>query len=217
MRRSVTSRVVGAAGVAVLVVLGGCGSAPREATDAELAPVDQDANGQAVALGKSPKKNERAGPAPAAPAAPAAPRDEGPIVTLIYVTEIRDKGRDRPAAVIFTSDPESEYLQGEKPRPSRVLKPTLGSNMVKLLDALRQEGLDTLPSEAEALEADIGRGRQVIVVRDGRRVAYRQAACKADATAFRTFNRIERVLVRYSQGDATFVETEGLAPIPGKQ
>jgi hypothetical protein len=227
--------------VLAVAFLPACGSQPKpkEATNDELAYQDVDVSGRPIARSQpaapaAPAPRPSAAPAPA-PATPAAdglpsPEDDGyrpdpsdpqkikqlppPAITLVYVCEIRDKGRVRPAAAIFSCDPECPYLL-ERPRPSRILKPLRWGKMMHLLADLRRTGFESLPVEEQKLDDAIGGDRQFILIRDGKRVDYKKSATKLDKTLYETFARCERVLVGYSQGSDTFEFTEGLGPIPG--
>jgi hypothetical protein len=199
----------------------GCQSTPTEATDAELAFHDEPADGPVPEFGpttKGPSTTETAQKAPA-PGAPAAPKpgtsasDQGPLLTIVYVTEIRIGARRRPGAVIFASDPDSGYLQ-EEPRPSRVLKPIDRADMARLLLELRAAGLDLLPHQDLADSDPITGERQIIFVRDGKRVVYLVSASQSDANAFKAFNRCEKVLLDRAHGPDSFVETKGREATP---
>jgi hypothetical protein len=188
-------------GVLAVASLAGCRSAPKEATDAELAPVDQDANAPVPRLMNDPE--------PVDPSQPAGAATAGPIVTLIYVTEIGNREKHRPGAVIFSSDPECPYFANERPRPSRVMVPTTGSNMLRILNDLQKAGLGATATADQRLEDPITRDRQVIVIRDGKRVCYTQG--EGNAFQAQAFTRCQNVLIGYSRV-STYVETEGLHP-----
>jgi hypothetical protein len=190
--------------VALLCVasLLGCSSpAPQPATDDELAPVDQPANPGQLVL-EPPK------PAPQKTGAPVDP-DQGPIATIIYVTEIRNRdGSKRPGAVIFSSDPDSPYLQ-ERPRPSRILKPVVGGERAHLFGELRTTGLERLPAEPQLPDEAITPDRQIIVIHDGKRVTYRQNNVRTNADAFKLFSACEKVVVDFSHDQDPYVQTMG--------
>jgi hypothetical protein len=213
--------------LALVLVLGCSKPAPREATDAELAPVDVDTNGQPIhgpatpapALTPAPARPEppvrdASQPRESDKAAQPQPPTDGPIVTVLYVCEIGTREKKRPAVVVFSSDPECVYLN-ERPRPSRILKPVNGWKISQLLADLKRVGLDTLPREDQPLDQRIEGDRQILIIRDGKRIDFKKSACQLDAKLWETFAKCEHTLVFYSSGSDTFVETEGLAPIPG--
>ncbi len=178
----------------------GCSSTPKEATPEELEPVDQPANPQIP-------QPRQAGPASAG-AAPVDP-DRGPVATIVYVTEVKNRdGTRRPGAVIFSSDPDSPYLN-ERPRASRVMKPIVRAQMGQLLDQLRTTGLERLPAEAQQANDAITPDRQIIVIRDDKRVTYRQSATRANAEAFKLFAACEKVVVDFSHDQDPYVQTMG--------
>lgn len=208
----------------------------KEATDEELQYVETDVHGNPIArrpapAAPSPPPEQHAGvdtrPSAASrkssalqadPGEPKPSQDvstDGPIITIVYVCEIAtDEGRRRPGAVIFSSDPDSPYISNERPRPSRILKPSTGEGMLAIIADLQKAGLDSLPREEQKLDEAISGDRQFFILRDGKRVNYRKLATKQDAKLYEAFNRCERVLVRYSAAKADIVETEGLHPAP---
>ena len=222
---------------------GACSSHPQQQPPSKAAPEDDyqdtDVNGRPIksSTTKPAAAAPRAEPTPVA-AKPGTlgsdglpmPDDDGytpdpkdpqhqkqlppPSITLVYVCEIRDQGRVRPAAAIFSCDSESPYLN-ERPRPSRILKPLRWGKIVHLLAELKQAGLESLPVEEQKIDDGISGERQIIVIKDGKRVDYKKSATKLDKTQYETFAHCEKVLVSYSQGTDTFEFTEGLGPIPG--
>lgn len=169
----------------------GCASKPTPATEKELEPEDQ--------TGK---------PAPII-------RDEnGFVATIVYVAELSKGapgtrgGPTRPGAVIFSSDPDSPYIN-DRPRPSRVLKPVPKGRMKQLFDQLRDAGFERLPGEAQLPDEPITGERQIVVIRDGKRFTYRQSVMKQSAEAFKVFAASEKVLVNASHEQDPVVQTIG--------
>jgi hypothetical protein len=172
-------------GLLLLAVVLGCASskpAPRPATDAELAYEDQtdDATREAIRNGKTSAPGTETRPLDARypELALLKPTTQGTVMTVIQVTEVGPRGGPyRPAAMIFSSDKDSPYLQ-ERPRQSRVLKPMDPARMDKLLADLRAAGLDALPAEAADLDARITAERQFILIRDGKRTDVKKSVAR---------------------------------------
>lgn len=212
--------------IVLLAVAAGCASKPKEATDRELAYEDQSPDTQATlgpqgapaagsmaptAAGAEKEQSSKVGDAPSFIRAPM-PDGPGPVLTLIYVDEIVLNKKKRPGAMIFSSDPDSPYIQ-EKPRPSRVLKPLNRPRMARLLADLRAAGLESLPSQHAAVDAPITGERQLIFIRDGSRTEYHRGATQENAKLFQTFGACEKVLLDCShEGDGFVEEAEGRDP-----
>jgi hypothetical protein len=192
----------------------GCASkpAPRPATDDELAYEDQTdpATRAAIQQGKTRPTGE---PAPLEARYPEfallRPTTQGTVMTIIAVTEVGPHGGPyRPAAMIFSSDKDSPYLQ-ERPRQSRILKPMDPARMDKLLADLRTAGLDRLPSEAAEADAKITSDRQFIFLRDGKRTDVKRSRTLGDSQLFQAFAACEKVFLTCSTENDPFVETRG--------
>ncbi len=194
----------------LLVFALGCVSkpTPKPATDAELAYEDQTDPATATAI----QQGKTTGPpldARYPEFALLKPTTQGTVMTIIEVTEIGPRGGPhRPAAVIFSSDRDSPYLQ-ERPRQSRVLKPMDPARMDKLLADLRAAGLDRLPSEAAEVDARITQDRQFIFLRDGKRTDVKKSRTLADTQLFQVFAACEKVFLACSTENDPFVETRG--------
>jgi hypothetical protein len=187
-------RTAGAALVALLA-LSSCSSTPKpapapSATDDELAPKDVDPNAPPPELGKVKPA------APAKPAADAAPRRPGIVATLLYVTEVEDKSRPsgmRPAAMVFSSDPDSPYIN-DRPRASRILKQLEPDEMKDALAELDGQGLSTLPWKDQPTEDPIPPDRAIYIFRDGGRRVVKKAELANDDQRI-VFTRIEKKLI----------------------
>lgn len=216
----------------VVVALGCSSSKPKEATDQELAFQDQSPDGKPIAGRPVPRvasgnEKEQHSTTPAADsrpgpdAAPAAVRAQyeqssatpssGPVMTILYITSLGSRNAERPAAVIFSSDRDSPYLQ-ERPRPTRILKPLDPADMQNVLDQLKKAGLDQLPAEVQLVNEPITGEHQIIMFRDGKRTRYAKSNCQRDANTAKTFVACEQILVARSQSDEGFYETQGLHP-----
>jgi len=197
--------------IVALSVLAGCASKPAPANEDELKTTDQT---DPETRAKIDRMTGHAAAAPNPGQAPGTAANQGPVLTIVYVTEIGPRGGEhRPGAVIFSSDPDSPYLQ-ERPRPSRILKPIDTARMGKLLADLRANGLDTLPQDPEEPDAKITGERQFIFLRDGKRVDYREGRSKENAALFRTFKSCENIFIACSREKDEFVELEGREATP---
>jgi hypothetical protein len=192
----------------------GCASkpAPKPATDDELAYEDQTDPATRAAI----QRGDKTAPTSQVPLdarypefALLKPTTTGTVMTIVAVTEVGPRGGPhRPAAMIFSSDKDSPYLQ-ERPRQSRVLKPMDPARMDKLLADLRAKGLDRLPSEAAELDARITSDRQFIFIRDGKRSDVKRSRTLADAQLFQVFAECEKLFLACSSENDPFVETRG--------
>src|SRR5205085_1294459 len=91
--------------------------------------------------------------------------DDGPLATIIYVTEIGNRGGPKkPGAVIFSSDMASPYLQ-DRPRPTRILKPVQRGRMGQLIALMKDAGLERLPTEAQLVDEPVTSDRQFIIIK----------------------------------------------------
>ncbi len=192
---------------------------PDKLTDADIAPKDQDPDAPVPELGPLGRGGINSGAPNGAQRPPGAPPPDstsGPIATLIYVTEISLElhGPTKPAAIIFSSDPDSPYL-GESPRPTRILKPVEPAKLARILEGLRGAGFDSLPAEKQSLNEAINPGRQIILIQNGTRVDYKKDACNQDGPLFKKFVACERLLVKYSHGADPFVATDAPTEVPG--
>jgi hypothetical protein len=129
------------------------------------------------------------------------------------VAEIQIGTRRRPGAIIFSSDPSSEYIQDE-PRPSRVLKPVTRAEMAKLLAELDGAGLSSLPHDALADDEKITGERQFVLIREGKKTGYPRSATQSDARLFTAFTRCEKLLLDRAHGRDEFIETRGRDATP---
>ena len=179
--------------LAALLALSSCSSPPKpapRATDDELAPKDVDPNAPPPELGKVKPA------APAKPASDAAPKKPGIVATLLYVTEVEDKSRPsgmRPAAMVFSSDPDSPYIN-DRPRPSRILKPLEPDEMKDELAELDAQGLSTLPWKDQPLGDPITPDRAIYIFRDGNRRVVKKTELANDDQRI-VFTRIEKKLI----------------------
>jgi hypothetical protein len=134
--------------------------------------------------------------APEKPASAAAPRKPGIVATLLYVTEVEDKSRPsgmRPAAMVFSSDPDSPYIN-DRPRPSRILKQLEPDDMKDALAELDGQGLSTLPWKDQPLEDQIPPDRAIYIFRDGGRRVVKKTELSNDDQRI-VFTRIEKKLI----------------------
>ena len=72
-------------------------------------------------------------------------QSEGPLATFVYVTETGSRGRRRPAAIIFSSDPSHNFFRRTKSTPRFSLRRLYKSEMAGLLGELEGAGLSALP------------------------------------------------------------------------
>ena len=119
---------------------------------------------------------------------------QGPERTLIYVTRLGTRENSRPAALVFSSDPENPYFQRSSSEQVTV-KRYQRAEYAALDAELRALGLGGLPWETVALEGQIGPERALYVQEGGstRRVL---KDALTDVGALKAFSAIERRLIR---------------------
>jgi hypothetical protein len=133
----------------------------------------------------------------------------GTLATVVYITEAGDRGGPRRSATVVYSSDEDSPLMNQRPAPWRVLKAQTKAEMQKLLMDLKASGLDRLPSESQAPNDPLGDDRQVVIIKDGKRVAYKRAATQQDAGLFKTFRNVEQVLVNDAHDVTPYVQVQG--------
>ncbi|MBI3722588.1 hypothetical protein HY251_01335 [bacterium] len=133
---------------------------------------------------------------------------DGPIATVIYVTEAGAQGSKRPLAMIFSSDMKSRYLE-EEPGPTRIVKKFPQARMGLLFADLKRAGLETLLGNKQTLAQSIDAGRQIILIQGESRTSYREPPGVTDARppeTLKTFRKCEQALISYSYIDDPFIE-----------
>ncbi|MGE0710774.1 MAG: hypothetical protein AB7N76_27740 [Planctomycetota bacterium] len=84
---------------------------------------------------------------------------QGPLATLVYVTETGARAQRRPAALIWTSDPQSSHFQ-RKGSARITVRRLYKEEMAWLLRELSRAGLEALPWSAQPdYDKDIGAER----------------------------------------------------------
>ncbi|MEZ6183514.1 MAG: hypothetical protein R3F62_00715 [Planctomycetota bacterium] len=114
--------------------------------------------------------------------------------TLIYVTRIGTREDARPAALVFSSDPEDPYFQ----RPSTeqiTVKRLQKDEFSGLLEELEGEGLTSLPWKEFDHAAQIGPERALYLFEGERTRRVVKDAIASDG-ALKAFSAIERRLIR---------------------
>ncbi|HZV03183.1 MAG TPA: hypothetical protein VFF73_41145 [Planctomycetota bacterium] len=142
-------------------------------------------------------------------ASPDAASASGSVATVVYVTETGDHGGLRRTGVVIYSSDEDSPLMNQRPTPWRVIKAQTKAEMQKLLTDLKASGLDRLPSESQDVNDPLGDDRQVVIIKDGKRVTYRRSATQKDAGLFKTFRGIEQVLVNDAHDVTPYVQVQG--------
>jgi hypothetical protein len=191
-----------------------CSSQPtaeeKRKLEEEIAPKDVDPTAPPPTLGKV-KPGEPAGPASddlpppdpdgtitKGPKGVEEPAKPGVAATVLYIMEVKDDSKPtgvRPAAMIFSSDPESPYY-GEPAKRSRIVKHLKPHEMLTFLGELDAAGLSRLPLDEEASDKVIDAGRAVYVFRKGEamRRGVRKSELKTEAQAV-AFTKVEKRLV----------------------
>lgn len=118
----------------------------------------------------------------------------GPRATLVYVTEMGVRGKRRPAALIYTSDPKIGHFR-RRPSDQFTVRRLLKREMQWLLDDLGARGLDALPwSPEEQYDKPIGPDRALHYYEEGRRrYVLKSELNDQDKVAFR---KLEDRLIR---------------------
>tara|TARA_B100000965_G_scaffold34074_1_gene25119 strand:- start:103 stop:687 length:585 start_codon:yes stop_codon:yes gene_type:complete len=118
----------------------------------------------------------------------------GPRATLVYVTEMGVRGKRRPAALIYTSDPEIGHFR-RRPSDQFTVRRLLKREMQWLLDDLSARGLEALPWSPEAqYDEPIGPERALHYYEQGkRRFVLKRELNDQDKVAFR---KLEDRLIR---------------------
>lgn len=178
-------------------LLCGCASDER---DPDAPPLARDMSGPAP----EPKEGAEPGEQAAAPAPQLGETNRpwqnwkdassGPRATLVYVTEMGVRGQRRPAALIYTSDPEIGHFR-RRPSDQFTVRRLLKREMQWLLDDLGARGLDALPwSPEDQYDKPIGAERALHYYEQGkRRYVLKSELNEQDKVAFR---KLEDRLIR---------------------
>lgn len=178
------------------LLLGGCASDER---DPDAPPLARDMSGPAPDSEGEGQGEGAAEPAPQLsqnnrPWQNWKDESSGPRATLVYVTEMGVRGQRRPAALIYTSDPEIGHFR-RRPSDQFTVRRLLRREMQWLLDDLGARGLDALPWSPEAsYDAPIGPERALHYYAEGkRRYVLKHELNDQDKVAFR---KLEDRLIR---------------------
>jgi hypothetical protein len=118
---------------------------------------------------------------------------EGPTATLVYVTEMGVRGKRRPAALIFSSDPSLLHFRRE-PSAQFTVRRLYRSEMESFLRDLRSHGLSSLPWQDEPkYDKAIGAERGLHIYESKKRRFVLKATCALEGQ--RRFRKLEDRLI----------------------
>lgn len=185
--------------ICLLVLLSGCASDPAGGADSP--PGARDLTEKRPSARTEPAEDRSSTPDQGGglgdvyrPAQPWSDPSAGEVATLVYVTEMRDRGGPRPGAMIFTSDPSSAHFL-RKATPRFVVRRLYKREMSWLIQDLGYGGFAELPWESEAdYEQAIGPERGFHYFAGGKRRYVLKDQLQGDAK--RKFRRLEDRLIQ---------------------
>lgn len=210
---------------AIGLTLSGCGGDPEPGREREPAP----ARREPAPASEGPAPGPASEPPPAA--APGAPLEvekapppvqrtgkpsetwkdatQGPLATLVYVTEKGRRDRTTPHVIIIGSDPANPHFDRGTTKVLTVLRVERAA-MGDLLGRLRDQGLEALPWSPRPADQPIGPERALYLHRDGRLRAVTKAELPEGADGpRRTFTALERAIIAESMKGEAGASTEG--------